>query len=65
MGWSRKKKAETARRVKEVSVVSPTKSLSTTLKLSWEAATMELMEVSELVMEELSAEAGAQPRRKQ
>lgn len=59
--------------MKEVSVVSPTKTLSTTLKLSWEAAAMELMEVSELVMEELSAEAGeellaeagAQPRRKQ
>ena len=61
----KKKKAKTARTVKEVLVVSPTKPLSKTLKLSWEVTTMELMEVSEPVMEELSAEAGGQPCRNQ
>ena len=61
----KKKKAKTARTVKEVLVVSPTKPLSETLKLSWEVTTMELMEVSEPVMEELSAEAGGQPCRNQ
>ncbi|KAK9198607.1 hypothetical protein WN944_013793 [Citrus x changshan-huyou] len=53
-----KKKAEKKSSVKEVSTVSPTKSLSVTFKLSWEVVAMELMKVYELVMEELSTEAG-------
>ena len=61
----KKKKAKPASPAKEVLVGSPTEPLSETLKLSWEVTTMELMEVPEPVMEELSAEAGGQPRRKQ
>lgn len=53
-----KKKAEKKSSVKEVSTVGPTKSLSVTFKLSWEVVAMELMKVYELVMEELSTEAG-------
>lgn len=58
----KKKKAKTASPTKEVLVGSPTEPLPETLKLSWEVTTMELMEVPEPVMEELSAEAGGQPR---
>ena len=60
-----KKKVKAEFSAKEISNANPIKSLQTNFKLRGEATTMETMEVLELTMEDISAEAGGQPHRKQ
>lgn len=60
-----KKKAKAEVSAKEISNANPTKSLQTNFKLRGESTSLETLEVLELTIEDISAEAGGQPGRKQ